>query len=89
MNTIVSLIAVAVVPFGGVHAGYPGPGCPDAGEAAIAEGTFCNSINVSCPSPTVGFGYDCDRSKGDNSGGKWYVELPQAKTNIFSVTVEQ
>ena len=90
MNTIVSLIAV-VFPFGGgVQAGYPGPGCPDADEAAIEEKTFCNSFSVSatgqprvCPSPTlVGFGYTCDRSNGDNSGGSWYVERLQA-TQFF------
>ena len=95
MQTIVSLIAVAVVvPFGGgnsVQAGYPGPGCPDADEAAIEEKTFCNSFSVSatgqprvCPGPTPGFGYTCDRSNGDNSGGTWYVErLPQSHTLLF------
>ena len=94
MQTIVSLLAVAVVvPFGGnsVQAGYPGPGCPDADEAAIEEKTFCNSFSVSatgqprvCPGPTPGFGYTCDRSNGDNSGGTWYVErLPQSHTIIF------
>ena len=92
MHTIVSLIAVAVVPFGGngVQAGYPGPGCPDADEAAIEENTFCQTPSVSstgqprvCPGPTAGFGYNCDRSNGDNSGGSWYVErLPQA-TQLF------
>ena len=94
MQTIVSLLAVAVVvPFGGnsVQAGYPGPGCPDADEAAIEEKTFCNSFSVSatgqprvCPGPTPGFGYTCDRSNGDNSGGTWYVErLPQSHTLLF------
>ena len=94
MHTIVSLLAVAVVvPFGGnsVQAGYPGPGCPDADEAAIEEKTFCNSFSVSstgqprvCPGPTPGFGYTCDRSNGDNSGGTWYVErLPQSHTLLF------
>ena len=94
MHTIVSLLAVVVVvPFGGnsVQAGYPGPGCPDADEAAIEEKTFCNSFSVSstgqprvCPGPTPGFGYTCDRSNGDNSGGTWYVErLPQSHTLLF------
>jgi len=95
MQTIVSLLAVAVVvPFGGnsVQAGYPGPGCPDADEAAIEEKTFCNSFSVSatgqprvCPGPTPGFGYTCDRSNGDNSGGTWVVAaLPPDLTKASS-----
>jgi len=94
MNTIVSLIAVAVVPFGGVQAGYSGPGCPDAGEAAIEENTFCNSFSLSnpgqpkfCPGPTVGFGFKCDRSGADNSGGTWaLVPLPETVAGLTEST---
>lgn len=90
MNTIVSLLAVVVVP-SVQAAGFSGVGCPGDTDLTIEEGGFCNHGSGTAAQPitccpensNVSVPYQCDRSGGDASGGKWYVELPHATHQFF------
>ena len=93
MNTLVSLLVVAVVP-SVQAAGWSGVGCPPVdGDLTIEEGSFCNHGSGTAAQPmtccpgnsNVEVPWQCDRSNGDASGGTWYVELhdPNATHNYF------
>ena len=92
MNTLVSLLVVAVVP-SVQAAGWSGVGCPPVdGDLTIEDGSFCNHGSGTAAQPmtccpgnsNVVVPWQCDRSNGDASGGTWYVARSQRHTHTHN-----